>query len=197
MCIGWESRVSAVIGRGEIYGQKRRWVRRERISQCQPWHRHSSKGADGAMRWHFALHFLPQLLLPAGKGRRRAGRRERVREMDKTEWEWSRDDEKRKKWWKIVNPHLCHCPLLLSPALQLHSLSVSSLLASLNLCPHFSPGLSAEADTGRALPAGSSKVCGGGLAASNEVPSVRFQTSTASLAFSNGSTKWWTGRGLE
>lgn len=46
-----------------------------------------------------------------------------------------------------------------------------------------------------ALPAGSTKVCGGGLAVSNEIPSVRFQTSTASLASSNTGTKWWTGRG--
>ncbi|KAI4808340.1 hypothetical protein KUCAC02_000404, partial [Chaenocephalus aceratus] len=36
-----------------------------------------------------------------------------------------------------------------------------------------------------------SKVCGGGLAVSNEIPSVRFQTSTASLALSNTGTKPW------
>lgn len=66
-----------------------------------------------------------------------------------------------------------------------------------NPCPRFflPPSLSTEADTGRAPPAGSSEVCGGGLAVPNEVPSVRFQTSTASLAFSSAGAKWWTGRG--
>lgn len=60
---------------------------------------------------------------------------------------------------------------------------------------HLSPCLSAEADTGLALPAGPSELCRGGLAASNEIPLVRSETSTTSPAFSNTSAKWRTGRG--
>lgn len=34
-------------------------------------------GADGEMTQQFSLHFLPQLLLPAGEGRWREGKRQR------------------------------------------------------------------------------------------------------------------------
>lgn len=92
---------------------------------------------------------------------------------------------------------LLTCTLALSyhsipPALQLllqRSLFVASFLTFLNLCPHFTPPYSAEAESGHPPPTGSSEVCGGGLAVSNEIPSVRFQTFTTSLAFSNTRTK--------
>lgn len=129
------------------------------------------------MRGHFALHFLPQSLLPAGKGRGREGKR---------------DDEKGKKGWEIANLHLFLCLLLLSLALELlllHSLCAPPVSALIIL------PISLQKPTQAAFPAGPSRVCGGGPAVSNEITSVRFQTSTASLAFNNTSTKWWTGRG--
>lgn len=149
----------------------------------------------------FCSPFPPTAVATSRRRQKERGGRDRdaSREMDKTEWRGRRDDEKGKEWWKIANPHLCLFPLRLSPC-------PSTTAATFPLCclfPHLPrisalillPRLSAEADRGHALPAGSTKVCGGGLAVSNEIPSVRFQTSTASLAFSNTGTKWWTGRG--
>lgn len=111
-------------------------------------------------------------------------------------WKKMMSDEKKKRRWKIANLPITSLSLSFNcyDYSLSHSLSLY-ILSSSNFCPHFSLRLSAEADTGRALPAGSSDVCGGGLAVSNEIPLVRFQTSTASFAFSNTSTKWYMGRG--
>lgn len=158
------------------------------------------RGAVGAMRWHFALHFLPQLLPPAGNSRRRERKRQRCikRETDETERKGRRDEDKGGRDERLFTctfasayyfyslPFNCCCYIL--PVLPVSSPPTISALI-------FPSSLSAEADTGRAPPAGSSKVCGGGPAVSNEIPSVRFQTSTRSFAYSSSSTEWWTGKG--
>lgn len=120
------------------------------------------------------------------------------REMDKTERKGRRDDEKGRCDERLLTctfasayyfyslPFNCCCYIL--PVLPVSSPPTISALV-------FPSSLSAEADIGHAPPAGSSKVCGGGPAVSNEIPSVRFQTSTRSFAYSGSGTKWWTGKG--
>lgn len=125
-----------------MYGDKRRWGGRERMSWCQPWHRHASRSADGAMRWHFALHFLPQLLLPAGKGRRREGGET---EMHLERWIKQSEEEgemmrRERSDERLLTRTFASSHYVYPPALQLllqHSLFVASFLTSLESLPSF------------------------------------------------------------
>lgn len=131
-----------IIGRGEMYGDKRRWGGRERMSWCQPWHRHASRSADGAMRWHFALHFLQELLLPAGKGRRREGGE---KEMHLERWIKQSEEEgemmrRERSDERLLTRTFASSHYSYPPALQLllqHSLFVASFLTSLESLPSF------------------------------------------------------------
>lgn len=153
---------------------------RERMSWCQPWHGHVSSRCRWSNELTFCSPFSPTAVATSsqlGQGEKRKGTKTHREKWIKKTWKEKRDDEKgEKKRWTIGNLHLCL--LLLSPAPQL------LLLHSLIFLP-----VSAEADTGCALPAGPSELFRGGFAASNEIPLVRFWTSTTSPAFSNTSTK--------
>lgn len=164
---------------------------RERMSQCQPWHRHAGGGADGAMRWHFCSPFPPTAVATS---RQKAGGD--TEQTDKTEWGGSRDDEKEKEWWKIANLHLCLLPITSIPLPFNRCCNISLFVTSFLTLPSISalillPHLSTEVDRGHAPPEGSSEVCGGGLAVSNEITCAGFQTFSASKV----AQKWWTGRG--
>lgn len=178
-------------------------VRREDEEGEKEWagvsHDTARRGADGAMRWHFALHFTHSCCHQQATAEGESERdKDASREMDKTERKGRRDDEKGRCDERLLTctfasayyfyslPFNCCCYIL--PVLPVSSPPTISALV-------FPSSLSAEADIGHAPPAGSSKVCGGGPAVSNEIPSVRFQTSTRSFAYSSSGTKWWTGKG--
>lgn len=134
----------------------------------------------GATRWHFALHFLPQLL-PHHQQAKTEGETVMHRERDGQNGAVRKGRTWNGEWVMKAGPTLpsnCRCRVL----------SVLPLPQSL---PSFSLPRS------HAPPASSSKIRRGGLAASNEIPSARFQTFTYSRTFSNAGAKRWTTRGKD
>lgn len=92
------------------------------------------------MRRHFAPHFLPQLLLPAGKGRRRKGKRQRCIERNRAKRKEMMRREKRDErlltctfasaYYFYSLPFNCCCYIL-----SLLSLSLTPSISALIFLP--------------------------------------------------------------
>lgn len=168
---------------------------RERMSRCQPWHRHADGGADGAMRWHFCSPFLPTAVATS---RQKAGGD--TAQTDKTEWGGWWDDEKGKEWWKIANLHLCLLPIASIP-LPFNrccniSLFVTSYLTSPQSLPSFYSLILPWRRTGAAL---CRKACPRyveeALLFLMRYPARDFKHSPRPSPLATPAQKWWTGRG--
>lgn len=150
-----------------------------KASWCQSWHKRNHGGADGCNEMTFCSSFPSTSLAssPPASTDRSMGRGVGWSGDASREMEWRQDIKTglSNEWWPMM-PFNYRCCILAS--LPISALALPSLVSLWRRKHSCLP------------PPGSSKVRRGGLAVSNEILSVRFQTFTKPCSFHDTGTRW-------